>query len=146
MKKRFFIISVFSIIISLLMISYTFAANTLNDVTSGIRNMVGGAENIVENAGNTLTSGVRNGMNTLGQGMENTSNMTRNTVGGMFTDNDNNGDYTATRTATGTTGTDYSSWSWIIIGITAVGIGVLIWSYFTQNNRNHSYINSNNDR
>lgn len=145
MKKRFFIISVFSIIISLLMISYTFAANGLNEVTSGIRNMVGGAENVVENAGNTIAGGMKNGMNTL----ENTTDRAGNTVGGMLTDDNNNNGYTATRTATGdlgTTGTNYSNWSWIIIGITAVGIGVLIWSYFAQNNRNSSYINSNNDR
>ena len=33
----------------------------------------------------------------------------------------------------------------IIIGITAVGIGVLLWSYFMQNKKTNSYIDSDID-
>ena len=57
----------------------------------------------------------------------------------------NNG-YTTTRTATTSTSDDLASsttmYTWVIIGVTAVGIGVLLWSYFAQNSKNNMYIDS----
>lgn len=150
MKSKFLTVIIISTIMLLFSVSYTFAAS-FNNAVDGVRNFVGGAENVVENAGNTVAGGIKNGMNTLGNGARNTADATKNTVGAMTAGNggSNNGGYTATRTATGdagmTTGIMSNTWTWVIIGITAVGIGVLMWSYFAQNRNVHSYIDSDED-
>ena len=61
-------------------ISYSFAAG-FNNAVDGVRNFVGGAENVVENVGNNVAGGIKNGMNTIGNGANNATNATRNTVG-----------------------------------------------------------------
>ena len=121
MKKKTFISSIIVIIISLFSVSYTFAAdnNIGGKMVNGIRNTVGGAENIVEDAGSAVGRAVQDGMN-----------------------------YTTTRTSATmeTNGSDEVStttYTWVIIGVTAVGIIVLLWSYFRQNNDNNLYIDSN---
>ena len=145
MKRKVLIISVIGIIISLFSISYTFAANNMNNMAQGIRNAVGEAENVVEGAGSAVGRVVQDGMNTIGNGARNIGNATENTVGTIT----NNDKYTATRTATGNSTTNNSSgmsstvYTWIIIAITAVGIGVLLWSYIRQNNKDNMYIDSN---
>lgn len=150
MKLKFLTAIMITIIMSLFCISYTFAAG-LNNAVDGVRNFVGGAENMVEDAGNTVAGGIKNGMNTIGNGARNTADATKNTVGAMTTGNDGNGNggYTATRTTAGdagmATGITSNTWTWVIIGITAVGIGVLMWSYFAQNKNVHSYIDSDDD-
>lgn len=148
MKQKVFIISVIAIIISLFSLSYTFAANNVAD---GVRNAVGSAENVLEGAGNAVGKAVQSGVNTVGDGARNIGNATENTVAAVTNNNDNNG-YTATRTATraATTGvndmgTSTTMFTWVIIGVTAVGIGVLLWSYFRQNNRNNLYIDSDDE-
>ena len=112
MKRKVLFAIILTSIISLFSFTYTFAANGLVD---GIRNTVGGAENVVKGTGSAIGN-------------------TRN--------NDN---YTATRTSTTTdtnNGMSTTAYTWVIIGITAVGIGVLIWSYIAQNNKNNDYIDS----
>ena len=104
------------------------------------------AENVLEGAGNSVGKAVQNGVNTVGNGARNIGNATSNTVGAITNNNGNNNDgYTATRTAT--TGMNdmrasTTMYTWVIIAVTAVGIGVLLWSYFRQNNRDNLYIDS----
>lgn len=147
MKRKVLIISVIGIIISLFSISYTFAANNMNNMAQGIRNAVGEAENVVEGAGSAVGRVVQDGMNTIGNGAKNIGNATENTVGTIT--NNGNDRYTATRTATGNSTTNNSTgmsstvYTWIIVAITAVGIGVLLWSYIRQNNKDNMYIDSN---
>ncbi len=143
MKRKTLIISIVVIIISLFSMSYTFAANnTIRNATDDVRNAVGGAENMVENAGSAIGGAVQSGINTIGNGARNVGDATENTVTAMT--NDRNDNYTATRTAADTeTGVSTATYRWVIIGITAVGIGVLLWSYFRQNSNNELYIDSN---
>ncbi len=139
--KKVFAISIIMTIITIFSVSYTFAANnTMDNIKNGVRNVVGGAENMVEGAGSAIGSTIRDGVNTVGNGAQ-------NTMGAMTDDRGDDG-YTATRTSS-TTGTDGSNnvartFTWVVIGITAVGIVVLLWSYFRQNNKNDLYIDSNN--
>ena len=153
MKKRFLIVS----IIAILLISISIPVFAMDNVANGVRNMVGGAENMLEVAGKTVTSGVRNGINTMGQGTENIvtdvkdgMQNTNNSMSASITtnNNNNNGGYTATRTATDDVtiaGMSTNTWTWIIIGITALAIGVLIWSYMKHRNKYDLYIDSDDE-
>ena len=106
-----------------------------------------GAENVVEDAGSAIGRTIQSGVNTLGNGARDMGSMVQNT---MTTNNNSgytaNGGYTTTRTATTTSYDDLASsttkYTWVIIGVTAVGIGVLLWSYFAQNSKNNMYIDS----
>lgn len=129
---------IIALIFSIFSVSYTFAAgNFQNDV----RNVVGGAENVVEDAGSAIGRTVQSGVNTLGNGARDIGGMAQSSM----TTNNNSG-YTTTRTATTSTSDDLASsttmYTWVIIGVTAVGIGVLLWSYFAQNSKNNMYIDS----
>lgn len=140
MKRKALFAIIFTFIISLFSFTYTFAANGLVD---GIRNTVGGAENVVEGAGSAIGNTIRNGMNTLENGGDQLGKDAQNTMDTMT--GSANSNYTATRTSSATDANDGMSttaYTWVIIGITAVGIGVLIWSYISQNNRNNDYIDS----
>ena len=128
---------IIALIFSIFSVSYTFAAgNFKNDV----RNVVGGAENVVEDAGSAIGRTVQSGVRDIG-GMAQSSMTTNNNSG--YTSNTG---YTTTRTATTSTSDDLASsttmYTWVIIGVTAVGIGVLLWSYFAQNSKNNMYIDS----
>ena len=135
---------IITLIFSIFSVSYTFAAgNFKNDV----RNVVGGAENVVEDAGSAIGRTVQSGVNTLGNGARDIGGMAQSSM----TTNNNSGytsntGYTTTRTATTSTSDDLASsttmYTWVIIGVTAVGIGVLLWSYFAQNSKNNMYIDS----
>ena len=145
MKKKLYITILTLLAILTFSISYTFASNNMTAV-DGIRNVVGGAENVVENAGKGIVDGVRNvtsaGQNTMG-----------NVTGGVRTQNTGNkivdgttDGYTATRTttraATGTnTGTflgmNSTVWTWLIMAIVGIAIVALVWMYAKENH--HSY-------
>ena len=148
MKRKALIISIIAIIISLFSISYTFAANgKMDNVANGIRNFVGGAENVIEDAGSAVGNTVRDGMNTIGNGAKDVENAGENVVGAATDNRDNNG-YTATRTSGTTDGNDGAGVSsnmyvWWIVGITAVGIIVLLWAYFREKSQSNMYIDSN---
>ena len=150
MRKRILLIS----IVALLFISIAIPSSAMENVANGIRNFVGGTENVIENAGNNISNGVRNGFNTLGQGTENVVTDVRdgmenagNTMMGTMTDNnDRNDGYTATRTTTDDVtlaGMSTNTWTWIVVALSIVAIGILIWSYMKQRNKNDIYIDSN---
>ncbi len=42
----------------------------------------------------------------------------------------------------GIAGMSTNMWTWLIIGITAIAIGILVWSYVNQKNKNDIYIDS----
>lgn len=151
MKKRFFIIS----IIAILLISISVPVFAMDNVANGIRNFVGDTENIIEDAGSAASNGIKNGLNTVGEGTENVVTDVRDGMGntensmaaGMTTDN-NGGGYTATRTTTDdvrVAGMTTNTWSWIVVAITVVAIGILIWSYMKQRNKNDLYIDSDDE-
>ena len=132
MRKRILLIS----IVALLFISIAIPSFAMENVANGIRNFVGGTENVIENAGNNISNGVRNGFNTLGQGTENVVTDVRdgmenagNTMMGTMTDNnDRNDGYTATRTTTDDVtlaGMSTNTWTWIVVALSIVAIGIL---------------------
>ena len=145
MKKKFFYSTIVLIVISLCVACYTFAADNntmLQNAADGVRNVVGGAENAMEDA----ARGVSNTSRNITGGMQNAGNNAAGTMGMTNTNSQEN--YTAERTAT-TAGTDNgtflgidsTTWIWIVMAIAALGIGVLIYSYFNQSNARH-YQNS----
>lgn len=151
MKKNFYRIALLIISILALCISYTFAANEPQAVQD-IRNVVGGAENVVEDAGRGIVDGVRNitsgGENMMenvagdvGNGVQNAGN---DIAGALTTDNN---DYDATRTTTRSAvdanegtflGMNGTVWTWLIIAVVAVAIIALIWMYVKQNNNSYN--------
>lgn len=149
MKKKIFFSILFLIITITFCFSYSFAAN--NPVDS-VRNVVGGAENVVEDAAKGITNGAREGMNKVENAGENTVNKAHNnkdnsTLTGMVTDN-NAGGYTAQRTtarnanvAGNTFGRNSTLWAWITMAVLAVVIVALVWYYGKQFN----YASHNND-
>lgn len=146
MKKKFLLFFVATI----LFLSVALSAYAMDNVANGVRNFVGGTENVVENAGNGIANGIKSGLNTVSGGTQNivsdVKNGMENAGNSMVsaTDTINNG-YTATRTATDDVkiaGMTTNAWSWIIIGITAAAIILLVWSYIKQKNRDDIYIDS----
>ena len=67
MSKKF-ILFIVVFVISLFTVSYTFAANNAVD---NVRNAVGGAENVIENAGKGIGNVIKDGTNTLENGGKN---------------------------------------------------------------------------
>lgn len=146
MKKKF----LFVIISTMLLVSISIYSFAMGNIANDVRNFVGGTENVIENAGNTVAGGVKNGFNTVENGTENVvtdvkdgMHNTGNTVVGATTNNNNNG-YTATRTSgeAKIAGMTTNTWSWLIMGITAAAIILLVWSYIKQKNKNDIYIDS----
>lgn len=148
MKKKLYITILTLLAILTFSISYTFASNNMTAV-DGIRNVVGGAENVVENAGKGIVDGVKNvtsaGQNTMENVTGGARTQTQN-ADNRIVDGTANG-YTATRTtttraATGTnTGTflgmNSTAWTWLIMAIVGIAIVALVWMYAKQNH--HSY-------
>lgn len=143
MKRKIYIaiLTVFTILA--VSCSYCFANNTTSSAVDGIRNVVGGAENVVEDVGKGVSEGIKNvtdaGKNTM-------ENMTsgKNVQNARTTNNTN---YTATRTtarttSAGNTGINSTMWTWIIMAIVGIVIIALVWMYAKQNN---TYNNKNNN-
>ena len=143
MKRKIYIaiLTVFTILA--VSCSYCFANNTTSSAVDGIRNIVGGAENVVEDVGKGVSEGIKNvtdaGKNTM-------ENMTsgKNVQNTRTTNNTN---YTATRTTARTTsaentGINSTMWTWIIMAIVGIVIIALVWMYAKQNN---TYNNKNNN-
>lgn len=151
MKKKIYISILAVITITLLSFSYTFAANDMKAV-DGIRNVVGGAENVVEDAGKGIVDGVRNITSNGENAMDNITRDTGNTMqnagngiaGALSTDN--NG-YDATRTTTRSAvdagegtflGMNSTVWTWLIMAVVGIAIVALVWMYAKQNNNSYN--------
>lgn len=149
MKKKIYISLLILLVVSVLSFSFTYATDNMT-VVDGIRNVVGGAENTLENAGNGVVSGIRN-VTSAGQNMmENTADNIGNGVqnvgagisGALDMDNMDNTDYTATRTATEGNGNflgmDPTMWTWLVMAVVGVAIIALVWTYAKQNDRSYN--------
>ena len=145
MKKKLYIAIIILFAILFLSFSYSFATDN-STVVDGIRNVVGGAENTLENAGNGVMNGIKNVTSGAENMMENTTDTVGNTIrnagnnmaSGLTNDNT---DYTATRTAANYDNTflgmDPTMFTWLIMGIVGLSIIALVWVYARQND--HSY-------
>lgn len=150
MKKKLIISVLFFAIALVVSFSYTLATNETNmNPVEGIRNFVGGAENVMEDAASGVANGVRNMTGAAENSMENITNNNdnhtdnnQNKVTGAITTDNNGGNYTARRTADTSSlgGMTSNTWTWIIIVLAAIAIIALIWAY--TKGKNYS---SNND-
>lgn len=145
MKKK----SLLFFVTLILFLSIAVSSFAMNNMANGVKNVVGGTENMIENVGNNISNGVKNGVNTVSHGAQNLAtdvkNGMQNTGNALVSGTTNNNNYSATRTNTGDitiAGMTTNTWSWIIIGITAAAIVILIWSYVKQKNYNDIYIDS----
>lgn len=114
--------------------TFCFATDGAQNVANDIRNVVGGAENVVENGARDISNGVKD----ITGDVENGANQVTNNVKSGLTDGQDgmNHDYTATRTATDNTlmGMNATAWTWLIIGVVAIAIVALVWYYSLQFN------------
>lgn len=144
MKNKFFIVATLLAILSLFAVSYTFATtNAVNDV----RNFVGGAENVIEDAGKGVANGIRSGLNSIDNGAKTVGNDVTNGMNNMGTTTNN---YTATRTGAATDNgllgnVSNTVWSWLIIAIVAIIIIALVLFYANQNKNTTTYHNDDNE-
>ena len=144
MKKKLFITAIVLAIFTFAFIPNAFENTDMDNAVNGIRNFVGGAENVMEDAGKSVVNGVKDGANAVGNGARDVANGIDN---GMNRDNrtssmttDNNGGYTATRTSadTGATGlfgnVSNDVWTWMVLAIVGIIIVALVMYYAKQNN------------
>ena len=143
MKKKLFITAIVLAIFTFAFIPNAFANTGMDNAVNGIRNFVGGTENVMENAGKGVVNGVKDGVNAVGNGARDVANGIDN---GMNRDNrisdmtPNNGGYTATRTSadTGATGlfanVSNNIWTWMVLAIVGIIIVALVMYYAKQNN------------
>lgn len=128
-----------SVLVLSIICSFTlcFANNGLQDLADGAKNIVGGAENAIEDG----VKDISNKSKEMTGSMENGANEVGNTVTSSMTDGRDGIDtgYTATRTATDTNtfmGMNATAWTWLIIGIVTIAIVALVWYYSMQFNHN----------
>lgn len=130
--------------------SYVFAANnemgdSMNKATNTVRNVVGGAENVVEDTATSIGNGVRNLGNTFTDGASrvmNNDNMNNDNMNNNQNNNNNNNNndtgYTATRTGTDANGNitflgmSRNGWTWFVLAIATLAIIGLVWYYAMQ--------------
>lgn len=140
MKKKTIIVIVTVLSVILFGISYSYAANNIGEqAVEGTRNIVGGAENVVEDAANGIANGVKN----VVRGSENTASDVMNSAGrminnGAMTTDNNSNNYTATRTSTTNDnatlfGMNSTTWAWVIMAILGIAIVAIVWYYGKQN-------------
>ncbi len=140
-KKLFTILSILLIGIFTFSFCYATENNMLKDAAEGVRNAVGGAENVIEDGARDLSNTSKN----ITGGTENMAHDATNDMGNIAEDTKNDVGYTATRTSaeTGSTfmGMNATAWTWLIIGIAAIAIVALVWYYGNQLQNNYD----NND-
>ena len=143
MKKKFLFALLLSVLL-LFFMTYSFANNTqpMQDTANSIRDMVGGAENAMEDAAGAVSNTSKNITGDMQEGLNNVMN--GNESNDAHNDNTDSGNYTAQRTSTSTDGTmagmNSTTWIWLIMAILAVAIIALVYYYSAElaiNNRNN---------
>ncbi len=143
-----------SIIFALAIFSFSmcFANNDVQDAVDGIRNVVGGAENAIEDGARDISNASKDATSDMGQGFNNIGNTMMENGDNNNTKKDTNNnmnsgimnnDYTATRTATTDNtfmGMNATAWTWLILGIAAIAIIALVW-YYSMQLRSSNYDN-----
>ena len=154
MKKKLFITAILLAIFTFAFLPNAFANTGMDNAVNGIRNFVGGTENVMEDAGKGVVNGVKDGVNAVGNGARDVANGIDN---GMNRDNrandmtPNNGGYTATRTSTDTGATGLFGnvsndiWTWMVLAIVGIVIVALVMYYAKQNNITTYHHDDNDD-
>lgn len=144
-----------TILLALLISISTLCFANNENMQNPVQNIVGGAENMAENAARDFGNAVKDAGESVGNMAENVANETKNIVSdpiNAVTDadntashslsNDTSNGYNVTRTSTEGANTlmgmNATMWTWLIIGLAAIGIVALVWYYSMQ------FTNSNN--
>lgn len=145
--KKIRLVGLLTILAVLIFGVSSFATNNIaSDAVNGIRNVVGGAENVVGGTVGGVTNGVRSGVT-------GTENATKNTAGATMTAT-NNGTYNTTRTATtraattGARGTflgmGATAWGWLIMAIVGIITVALVWYYGKERELDYNHNKDDN--
>lgn len=109
--------------------------NSMHEATNSIRNVVGNAENVVEDTATSIGNGVKDLGNTFTDGASRITNSDNIDNSNM----NNNAGYTTARTATRVSesgtflGMSPNVWTWFVLAIAAIVIVGLVWYYAMQN-------------
>lgn len=143
MSKKI-LIAIFSIFaMSAIFISASFATNNMKDAANGVRNFVGGAENIVEDAVGGIATGIKDGVTDVKDATKNaTSAKTSN-------GSNNNSNYTATRTSSNTISNTFLGMTplalaWFTMAVLGIITVSLVWYYGKQHDPKYNRNDDNN--
>lgn len=125
-------------------VTYCFAndfSRDMEDAANGVRDVVGGAENTVEDA----AAGVVDGSKDITRGIENAG---KNMKNNMQDNMQNTTNYSTTRTSTTATtnnnatflGMNSTTWIWLILALAAIGIIAIVYNFSKQNNDDYDQI------
>lgn len=161
MKKILFSISLILSILFLTTVSsyaLTTKNNDIDNIGNSVKNIIGGAENKIEDTAKNAADSTKKATNSMGdtagkagedikntaenvgnaieKGAENTGNAIKDATENIA----NNGNYTAEKTSTDMTNNNNfmgtEAWSWIVIALIVIAVIALFW-YFAAHSKNN---------
>ena len=147
-KKIFVALAILTIGIFSFSICFANNDHMLEDAANGVRNVVGGAENAIEDGARDIANTTKGATGAAENSMDNATGMTENTNNNNNNNNSemngndrtNSNTYIATRTSTTDSrimGMNATAWTWLILGIAGIAIVALVWYYGSQMRTNH---------
>lgn len=147
-KKIFVALAILTIGIFSFSICFANNDHMLEDAANGVRNVVGGAENAIEDGARDIANTTKSATGAAENSMDNATGMTENTNNNNNNNNSemngndrtNSNTYIATRTSTTDSrfmGMNATAWTWLILGIAGIAIVALVWYYGSQMRTNH---------
>lgn len=148
-KKIFVALAILTIGIFSFSICFANNDHMLEDAANGVRNVVGGAENAIENGARDIANTTKGATGAAENSMDNATGMTENANNNNNNNNNsemngndrtNSNTYIATRTSTTDSrfmGMNATAWTWLILGIAGIAIVALVWYYGSQMRTNH---------
>ena len=147
-KKIFVALAILTIGIFSFSICFANNDHMLEDAANGVRNVVGGAENAIEDGARDIANTTKGATGAAENSMDNATGMTVNTNNNNNNNNSemngndrtNSNTYIATRTSTTDSrfmGMNATAWTWLILGIAGIAIVALVWYYGSQMRTNH---------
>ena len=147
-KKIFVALAILTIGIFSFSICFANNDHMLEDAANGVRNVVGGAENAIEDGARDIANTTKGVTGAAENSMDNATGMTENTNNNNNNNNSemngndrtNSNTYIATRTSTTDSrfmGMNATAWTWLILGIAGIAIVALVWYYGSQMRTNH---------
>lgn len=147
-KKIFVALAILTIGIFSFSICFANNDHMLEDAANGVRNVVGGAENAIEDGARDIANTTKGATGAAENSMDNATGMTENANNNNNNNNSemngndrtNSNTYIATRTSTTDSrfmGMNATAWTWLILGIAGIAIVALVWYYGSQMRTNH---------
>ena len=147
-KKIFVALAILTIGIFSFSICFANNDHMLENAANGVRNVVGGAENAIEDGARDIANTTKGATRAAENSMDNATGMTENTNNNNNNNNSemngndrtNSNTYIVTRTSTTDSrfmGMNATAWTWLILGIAGIAIVALVWYYGSQMRTNH---------